>query len=437
MKMHSWGRYPKTESTPYKPRSQSQLQQQLLNKDFAANHQVIPRGRGRSYGDSALASDIIQTDLLDNFISFDTVTRQLKCAAGVSLDALLAHFVPQGYFLPVVPGTRFVSVGGAIASDVHGKNHHVDGTFTQHVSEITLLTAQGEYLRCSNDENSTLFKATCGGMGLTGIIVDATLKLRPISSSLMTQRCYRAQNLAQILDLFDEHAHSTYSVAWLDCLAKGDNLGRSILYLGEHATQGSLKRIAPSKLPIPFDAPSFLLNRFTMGAFNTLYFNKPIKENSEHNIGIGQFFFPLDSIANWNRLYGKRGFLQYQFVIPNDCAKDAITSILNTTRTAGKGSFLSVLKKFGPANDNWLSFPIEGYTVALDFKWEPSLEHLLNELDAIVLANGGRLYLAKDARMNEDTFKASYPRWKDFVALRKEIGADTLLNSLQSQRLGL
>lgn len=437
MQMHSWGRHPTAQATVYKPRSLRQLQQQLLERGLENSTEVIARGKGRSYGDSALATHLIQTDLLDHFIHFDASRRELKCAAGVSLDAVLAHFIPLGYFLPVVPGTRFVSVGGAIASDVHGKNHHIDGTFSQHVSEITLLSARGEFLRCSKDENSALFHATCGGMGLTGIIVDATLTLRPISSSSMTQRSYRAQNLTQILELFDEHEDATYSVAWLDCLAKGDTLGRSILYLGEHTKEGELAPIKPSKIPVPFDAPSALLNKFTMGTFNRVYFNKPMRENEQQLVSIGQFFFPLDSIAHWNRLYGKQGFIQYQFVVPNECAKKAITAILNTTRAAGKGSFLSVLKKFGPANENWLSFPIKGYTVALDFKWEANLETLLKELDAIVLDHAGRLYLAKDARMSESTFKKSYPRWEEFSKLRMAQGADIFFNSLQSKRLGL
>lgn len=437
MKMHSWGRYPKADARLLKPRTTQQVSELVLAGCNTEPQDVIARGLGRSYGDSALASTILQMQSLDHFISFDDVTGQLRCAGGVSLDSILDAFVPRGFCLPVVPGTRFVTVGGAIASDVHGKNHHVDGTFTQHVTELSLLTGSGEILCCSRTQNSDFFHATCGGMGLTGIVIDATLTLKPITSSRIIQTSYRAGNLAEIFALFDTHSTATYSVAWLDCLAKDKQLGRSIFYVGEHASEGALKPIKKSKLPIPCDAPSFLLNRFTMRAFNALYFNKPIREHTTQDINFGQFFFPLDSISNWNRLYGKHGFIQYQFVVPDESAEGAITKVLNATSSAGKGSFLSVLKKFGPENNNWLSFPRQGYTLALDFKWEKNLETLLAELDAIVLHHGGRLYLAKDARMSESVFKHSYPNWEKLAQLRARTGADKSFNSLQSKRLGL
>jgi decaprenylphospho-beta-D-ribofuranose 2-oxidase len=437
MQMHSWGRYPKAEARLLKPRSTQQVSDLIFADNSTGPQDVIARGLGRSYGDSALAQTILQMQALDHFISFDESTGQLCCAGGVSLDSILGNFVSRGFCLTVVPGTRFVTVGGAIASDVHGKNHHVDGTFTQHVTELSLLTGTGEILCCSRTQNSELFHATCGGMGLTGIVIDATLTLKPITSSHIIQKTYRAKNLTEIFTLFDTHSTATYSVAWLDCLAKDKQLGRSILYLGEHATEGELKPIKNSNLPLPCDAPSFLLNRFTMSGFNTLYYNKPLREHDTKNIDFGQFFFPLDSISNWNRLYGKKGFIQYQFVVPDESAEVAITTILNATSAAGKGSFLSVLKKFGPENGNWLSFPRQGYTLALDFKWEKNLETLLTKLDSIVLDHGGRLYLAKDARMNENTFKSGYPNWERFAKLRQETGADKLFNSLQSKRLGL
>ncbi|MDX1491112.1 MAG: FAD-binding oxidoreductase [Pseudohongiellaceae bacterium] len=437
MQVHSWGRFPKTDSKIVRPQSLAQVQELLAAHQQLEPSGLIARGCGRSYGDSALASTLVCTGLLDHFISFDEDKAEVKCAAGVSLSSLLEHFVPRGFFLPVVPGTRFVSLGGAIASDVHGKNHHIDGSFGAHVKELSLLLANGELISCSPTHNADLFHATCGGMGLTGIIVDATISLKPISSSCIEQRSFKAQNLSEIFALFDEYKDASYSVAWLDCLAKNEHLGRSILYIGEHAERGALDAIKRSKLPIPIDAPSFMLNRYTMGAFNKLYFHKPIKEGSKQIIGLQPFFFPLDSIESWNRLYGKNGFVQYQFLVPTDAAKDAIEKVLNTTRNAGKGSFLSVLKKFGPANKNWLSFPKPGYTIALDFKWEPSLEAVLRELDAIIIDHGGRLYLTKDARMSEQMFKAGYENWNKFVQLRQETGADKVFNSLQSRRLGL
>lgn len=442
MQIHSWGRYPTTDATLHSPRSPSALRRLLLDTpptdtEATTTFDGIARGLGRSYGDSALASNIVQTRELDQLLAFDADTGLLTCAAGVSLDTILHCFTPRGWFLPVVPGTRFVSVGGAIASDVHGKNHHLDGTFGQHVHSLRLLLPDGSVLNCSSSENSVLFHATCGGMGLTGIIVDATIRLRRIPGSAINQRTLRTQHLQEVMERFESSATSTYSVAWLDCLARGPALGRSLLFLGEHASDGQFKAPQRGGLAVPFNSPAFLLNRYSMGLFNALYYNRPVNSQTEQRIEAGQYFFPLDSIAHWNRLYGRKGFLQYQFVVPDAAALAAISLVLKRSSAAGKGSFLSVLKKFGPGNDNLLSFPMQGYTLAMDFKFENTLLPLLDELDSIVLDHGGRLYLAKDARMSEATFKRSYPRWEELAQLRAASGADRMFNSLQSRRLGL
>ena len=434
MKLTSWGRYPVCESTVNRPRSDAALAGLLHTQPPSSS---IARGMGRSYGDSALAEHVYSTTALDQFIAFDEERGLLRCAAGVTLETLLRAMMPRGWFLPVVPGTWHVSIGGAIASDVHGKNHHLDGSFGQHVESLRLMLASGDIVHCSAQENTELFHATCAGMGLTGIIVDATLHLRRNNSSTVMQRTLRAHNLDEIFALFDSHHNSHYSVAWLDCLARGNSLGPSLLYLGEHANDNICRTPAKRSISIPFSSPAFLLNRYSMSLFNSLYYHKPVKELVEQRIEAKQYFFPLDSIGHWNRLYGKRGFMQYQCVIPDASAQPAMREILTRISTSGKGSFLSVLKKLGPANRNLLSFPLEGYTLALDFKFEPSTLALLDELDSIVLAHGGRLYLAKDARMSQEVFRRSYPHWEDMARIRAETGADRLFNSLQSRRLGL
>lgn len=438
MKLHSWGRYPVTEAAVIEPRSQRDMTDFFTSSNNKHSPFVgIARGLGRSYGDSALAANVISTRQLDQLLSFDSTTGHLTCAAGVSLTTILQIFVPRGWFLPVVPGTRFVTVGGAISSDVHGKNHHVDGSFCQYVQSLRLLLADGSVVQCSPTENSALFHAACGGMGLVGVIVDATIALRRVPGSAVQQRTLRAKNLAHVMEMFENNMEATYSVAWLDCLAKGDTLGRSLLFLGEHAADGRYNAPGNGRISVPFSTPALLLNRFSMGLFNSVYFNRPVDTTCTQRIEAGSYFFPLDGIGHWNRLYGSKGFVQYQFVVPDASAHAAISEVLKRSSAAGKGSFLSVLKKFGPSNTNLLSFPMRGYTLAMDFKWERDLLPFLEELDRIVLEHDGRLYLAKDARMSEATFKSSYKRWEEIAAIRADTGADKVFNSLQSRRLGL
>lgn len=437
MKMHSWGRYPTCDSTLETPSSQGNCARNLREQRATNSGKLIARGMGRSYGDSALSATVLATKNMDQFIAFDERSGLLSCAAGLTLDAILQVFMPRGWFLAVVPGTRYVSVGGAIASDVHGKNHHVEGTFCEHVSALKLMLASGQILNCSRTEHAALFHATCAGMGLTGIVLEATLRLRRIHSSTIEQRTIRTKNLQEAFEKFEENLHCTYSVAWLDCLAKGSSVGRSLLFLGEHATDEIFSAPRKRVLKVPFSSPAFLLNRYSMGLFNSAYFHRPIAANQVQRIEAFQYFFPLDNIHHWNRLYGRKGFLQYQCVIPDEGALQGIRKILDMVSTAGKGSFLSVLKKFGPANANLLSFPMQGYTLAMDFKFEIDTLPLLDELDRVVADHGGRLYLAKDARMAASFFQTSYPRWEEMRELRRESGADSLFHSLQSQRLGL
>ena len=432
MKLHGWGRYPKHQADVTYPQTHADCLQTVTSKKTC-----IARGLGRSYGDSSLAADILETRYLDKFQKFDAITGLLTCDAGVSLADILDVFVPRGWFLPVTPGTRFVSVGGAIASDVHGKNHHHDGTFTMHVTQIEILLGNGEQVVASYVENTDLFHATCGGMGLTGIILSASIQLKAIASSNMIETTFKLPCLRDVLQAFDEHEQATYSVAWIDCLAKGDALGRSLLMLGEHADDHIL-RVAPSKpIPIPLDMPASLLNQASMKLFNSLYYNKARDNQSTRVVAYDAFFYPLDKLSNWNRLYGKAGFVQYQCVLPKAVGEAGLREVLELVAASGKASFLAVLKVFGESNQNYLSFPMHGYTLALDFKAEPAVFLLLDTLDQLIVKRGGRHYLCKDARMTESTFKSSYARWQDFEDVRSKYHAFGRFSSHQSKRLGL
>lgn len=433
MMTSGWGRYPRHSASILQPRTVPEVSRLILGEKGP----WIGRGMGRSYGDSALADQVISSLQLNHLHSFNDKTGILSCAAGTTLSEILDVFVPRGWFLPITPGTKFVSVGGAIASDVHGKNHHIHGCFSECLDSIELLLGDGRLLSCSRNEHPELFHATCGGMGLTGIICSAALRLLPIESAYIEQTTYKAANLEAAFKLFEQHGNSTYSVAWIDCLASGKALGRSLLMIGEHARDGRLELPETKTLSVPVDMPPALLNRFSIQAFNTLYYQRMLRQVSRQYVSYESFFYPLDGIQQWNRLYGKPGFIQYQFVIPKAAGLKGMSQILERISASHKGSFLAVLKSFGAANNNYLSFPMEGYTLALDFKLEPGLLELLDELDSMVLDHGGRFYLAKDARMSEATFKQSQPNWQKFQEIRAHYGAIGKFASLQSQRLGL
>jgi decaprenylphospho-beta-D-ribofuranose 2-oxidase len=434
MLIHGWGRHPVIDAQVHAPLTSTAVSA-ALNK--CSESAVIARGMGRSYGDSALAPHVISTAYLNLLLDFDQENGIARCGAGVTLAELLEVLSARGWFLPVTPGTKFVSVAGAIASDVHGKNHHLDGCFSEYVDRFNLLLASGEVVTCSRNEHSDLFHATCGGMGLTGIILEATLRLKRIASTFIDQTTYKAHNLADALDLFDAHHGAPYSVAWIDCLVTGDALGRSLVMLGSHSGYGGLAPQRKRSLAVPIDMPASMLNRFSIAAFNTLYFHRIRHSPLKQQVHYEPFFYPLDGIHDWNRLYGKRGFVQYQFALPKTAGSSGMTAILEKIVASGRGSFLAVLKAFGKENANLLSFPTEGYTLALDFKLADGLFALLEELDAMVLDHGGRIYLAKDARMSEKTFKHSYARWEEFQDTRARYGALGRFASEQSKRLGM
>ena len=398
----NWGNFPVVEKEMKSEDSAAAIREYVNN-----NHDVIARGNGRCYGDAALSEHIFSTKRLNKFISFDRLNGIIECESGVLLADVLEVIVPQGYFLFVTPGTKFITIGGAIASDVHGKNHHAEGCFSEYVIDFSLMTEKGEILTCSKTENSDKFWATMGGMGLTGIILSAKFKLKNIESSFIRQESVKAENLDEIFKLFDQSESWTYNVAWIDCLQKDKNLGRSILMRGEHAFKHELPKkmrdnpllIKKNDTPsIPFYFPNFVLNNWTVKLFNFLYYSRQTKKEVKNFVHYESFFYPLDIVNDWNRIYGKNGFIQYQMVIPKERGKEGMIKILETIAKSGNGSFLAVLKLFGKNNpDAYNSFPIEGYTLALDFKVNKKLKNLVAQLDDIVEEFGGRIYLTKDS----------------------------------------
>lgn len=401
-KVTNWGNFPVVEKEIKSEDSIEKI------KDFVRNNnEVIARGNGRCYGDASLSEHIFSTKRLNKFISFDRLNGLIECESGVLLSEILEVIVPQGYFLYVTPGTKFISVGGAIASDVHGKNHHAEGCFSEYLETFSLLNENSEVITCSRTQNEDKFWATIGGMGLTGIILSAKFKLKNIETAYIRQESIKAENLDEIFKLFDESESWTYNVAWIDCLQTGKNIGRSIMMRGEHAFKHELPkkfqqnplRLKQKFIPkVPFYFPDFMLNKWSVKLFNYLYFNKQQKKEVKNFVDYETFFYPLDVVNDWNKIYGKKGFIQYQMVIPKEKGKAGMKKILETIAKSGNGSFLAVLKLFGKENPSaYNSFPLEGYTLALDFKVNPKLTKLVSDLDEIVEEFGGRIYLTKDS----------------------------------------
>ncbi len=413
----SWGRTPRTTMRVARPAFADELRGLIQDGSQAANG-VLACGLRRSYGDSCLndGGQLIETTSLDRFVSFDRATGVLEAEAGVSLNDILQIAIPAGYFLPVTPGTKFVTLGGAVANDVHGKNHHTAGTIGRWIRQLVLLRTDGTERVVTRDDHTGLFAATIGGLGLTGIITRVTLELKPIATSDMDVETIRFGNLGEFFALAaqSEMSHD-YTVAWVDCLATGGELGRGIFTRARHATTGDLRVHAKSGPSMPVDAPGLLLNRLSLSAFNALYF-RVAGRPGRATVSYDPFFYPLDAIGGWNRLYGRSGFFQYQSVVPPAAAEAATAQMLKTIADAGQGSFLAVLKTFGDiASPGLLSFPMTGATLALDFANRGlSTRGLLDRLDAIVREAGGRLYPAKDGRLPSTMLRAGYPTLDQF-----------------------
>jgi decaprenylphospho-beta-D-ribofuranose 2-oxidase len=442
-RMSGWGRHPSHDTATIFPNDARDVAR--LQRTLPAH---VARGNGRAYGDAAIGlQGTLMCGRLDRLKHFDPATLALKLEPGVLLSDVIDVFLPLGFFPHVVPGTKFVTIGGMIACDVHGKNHHRTGGFGETLRSFDLVLPSGERVTCSKAENSELFYATIGGMGLTGTIVEACIELQAVETGWLRQRTLVAHDLDGALKALAIGDDATYCVAWIDCLARGASLGRSLIFLGEHATGADLQRLNPSRplfptdrrfsLSVPFDCPHFILNRYSLKAFNHLYYGRGATHAGvEVLVPWHQYFFPLDRIRDWNRIYGTRGFLQHQCVVPEEKGLDVLGQILDRVAGRGASSFLAVLKKLSQGH-GLLSFPMPGYTLALDFPVSNDIFSFLDEIDRLVVDAGGRLYLAKDARQSRDTFEAGYPGLGAFRAVRKDIGSDTVLRSCMSERLSI
>ncbi len=437
--LSGWGRYPVQSCELERPERYAGL--------YSDASSLIARGQGRSYGDAALNENgrVMLTERVNRLLDFDLANGILRAESGTTLAEILEVIVPKGWFLPVTPGTKFVSLGGCVAADVHGKNHHHEGSFGDHVISIELILADGSHVQCSATENPELFWATVGGMGLTGIIGEVTLKLIPISSAYMTVQHHVAEDLEQLFQhLQDPKLDDRYSVAWLDSLAKGAQLGRGIVMTGHHAKAEDLPvelydpfSIKPGRSrSVPFDLPSWALNSVSIGAFNSRFFRREGEKQGLFLAGYDPYFYPLDGISHWNRLYGKRGFVQYQCVIPLASAFEGIKALLLQLSGSRRPSFLAVLKRLGEQGRGMLSFPMAGYTLTLDLPIrDERLFVLLNKLDEIVLQHQGRVYLAKDARLSPASFRAMYPRYDEWLSIKQAIDPGKKFNSSLARRL--
>lgn len=441
MRLSGWGRYPVLEAKVQAPRSVAALREAVR-----AAPSVIARGNGRAYGDSAInANTTLETRHLNRMRAFDPDAGQLVAEPGVLFGDIISTFLPRGWFPMVTPGTKFVTLGGAIAADVHGKNHHKDGSFRTCVDWVDVMDGQGDIIRCSPSENPRLFDYTLGGMGLTGIITGAAIRLRAVETAWISQTTHVAPDLTAAMDLFETYADATYSVAWIDCLASGANLGRSLVSLGEHAKveelsqqhrQTPLKTARKTKVKVPFDMPGFAFNAATARAFNAVYYRVGLRRAGRQLVDWDSYFYPLDAILEWNRFYGRKGLAQFQCVLPLETSKAGLSALLKAIAVSGTGAFLAVLKRFG-AQESAFSFPMKGYTLALDFPVNAKTLALLNELDRITVDHGGRFYLAKDSRMSAETFAASDARVAQFRAERQGQKWQDRFASVQSERLAL
>lgn len=433
MLISGWGRHPRIDADTARPATAAAVRALLAARDGA----LLARGMGRSYGDASLAPRVLDMTALDRLIAFDADTGLLECDAGLRLAELLDFCVPRGWWLPVLPGTGAVTVGGAIAADVHGKNHHHVGGFGTVVDALDLVLADGSRLRVSRDAHADLFQATLGGMGLTGVIVAARLRLVPLAGPWLEQRVLPAASLDETLALLARHADASYSVAWIDLSRRGAHRARALVMLGEHADTHTSPALHRRPLALPVDLPAGVINRATVRAFNALYHWRGARAATPRTVHYSQYFFPLDALGGWNRLYGRRGFVQHQCVLPFESAPRALAEMVGTFTTGSVPAPLAVLKALGPANDHPLSFPMAGLTFAVDLPMTADTQALCARLDDLVADHGGRLYLAKDASMSALNFRRGYPRWEAFQAVRERYGALTSFASLQSRRLGL
>lgn len=440
MKLSGWGRFPVLEAAVFAPRNESALIERVRAG------RLIARGNGRAYGDSAISrQNTVHMRHFDRMLAFDEATGQLVAEAGVLLDDVIRALLPRGWFPAVTPGTKFVTLGGMVAADVHGKNHHKAGSLRNFVDWFDLIDASGTVRHCSRTENTDLFDWTLGGMGLTGVILRVAMRLRPVETAWIRQTVMPAADIDAAIDLLEQSGDATYSVAWVDCLSKGAKMGRSLILLGEHALLEELterQRESPLRidrrreLEVPFLAPNGLLNGLTARVFNALYYWQGQRTAGTSLVDWNSYFYPLDVVLGWNRICGSRGLMQFQCVLPLDRSRIGLKALLEGISRTPAGPLLAVLKRFG-AQSGGISFPMSGYTLALDLPVGERSLRLMRELDRITLAHDGRFYLAKDSRMTADTLRQSDARAQKFVQMRDKLAARSAFQSAQSERLAL
>ncbi len=434
-KISNWGNYPIIDAEVKEFSSTLEIDEMLKTKTS-----FTIRGAGLSYGDASLAHHILSSKKYNKILEFDPEIGQITVESGTTLDEILSVIVPKGWFLPVTPGTKFITVGGAVAGDVHGKNHHCEGSFCHYVTELNVMMADGQIKVCNPKLDPILYKLICGGLGLSAIILTVQFRLKPIKTAFIRQRNIIAENLDEMLGKLQEFNSATYSVSWIDCLARGKSLGRGVIMLGEHATEEEvakknlLKTHSQPLIKAPFYFPSFILNATTVRTFNFLFFNKHKIGSQDLIVHYDPYFYPLDFVKNWNKVYGRRGFLQYQFVIPFEDGAKGLRTILEAISKSGMGSFLTVLKALGKG-ENTLSFPMPGFTLALDFPVSDHIFAFLDGLDKMVIDLGGRIYLVKDARMAPEIYWKGYPNALQFKEQVSKVDPTHKFASALSDRL--
>lgn len=443
--LHGWGRHPIEACEVYRPERSRDVRSVVLEGGAS---RLIARGNGRAYGDAALNRDagVLEATRLDRMLDFDAETGLLHCEAGVTLPDVIDLLLPRGYFFPVTPGTKQISIGGAVAADVHGKNHHRDGSIGRHLRELTVLLADGERVTCSREVEPDLFHATVGGMGLTGVVLDAKVQLKRVETAWVRGVTTRTRGLEETLErVIEDDPRYGYAVSWIDCQKRGRGMGRAVLLRADEARLSELPEVSrdeplrispPTPLSVPFSLPSGVMNRWATGLFNAAYYaaNGPGEAIANYE----RYFYPLDAIHHWNRVYGSGGVLQYQIVVPAEHARVTMTRVVERIVEAKRPTFLGVIKTLGEQGDGLLSFPRPGLTLSVDFPYpDDALRVLLQGLDELVLEAGGRVYLAKDACLRAEHARAMYPGFDRFREIKRRYDPEERFSSSLSRRLGL